>query len=560
MMSQELAVQGSWLDLASSWSGIVSAALAVLAVTLGFWVSSSIYQTYALLNRRRKYIAPVVRRAGMCKSRFRFIITGRRLLSLRVRSAQFQVRDELAWLSALNPTLVPEDGLSAAYPVPLPFTFALPEAEYGSVMGQMAAAYTEYASSVRRRWLLRSAAGPLTVQEHDCAQATASLLSRWSSFEPVQSRATASKLRGMKVELGCGHGPLNTRLITWPHMDAQRVIPGFPVIGVSYQPYRVVMEGSPAAKSDADQKVVRVVARPAGTAAATPLFYDGVLPRWHGTGFRIEIDRITGRQKLHLCISETTYFAFQATQSPSAIVQAGDAALCSRLLSLSLLALDQDDVAILIRRSDHVVYPRKYSGTVTGNCELTSREGLRADLDQHGLPDLMGAVAREAREELGIDFTSDDSQLAALGVIEYSGESEIETHALVATARLPVSARDFRVARSAPDPAEGLWEIGDEFIAVDLRAVLGKRRSGESFVNWIRSSDEISPPGAGSLLLLVAARLELQENLAARTARNTGDPYRNPWSSDDLERWLSAPLPARPVRPGNYVSRHPLWK
>jgi hypothetical protein len=46
---------------------------------------------------------------------------------------------------------------------------------------------------------------------------------------------------------------------------------------------------------------------------------------------------------------------------------------------------------VLVRRSGYVVYPEGYAGTVSGNCELAPREGLAADLDEHGLPDLLTA-------------------------------------------------------------------------------------------------------------------------------------------------------------------------
>jgi hypothetical protein len=193
-----LAASDSWLDLASSWAGIFSALLAVLVIALGFWISTSAYQTYALLNRRRHYLRPALRSVGLCPSRREFTRTGRRLLSQRVRSGRFEVRDELMWISALNPEIVTEDGLSPAHPVPLPFTFtfALPAAAYSQVLGQLAAAYTDYASAVRRRWLLRSSAGPPTAADHECALATSGLLARWASFEPVPSPAGAASCPG----------------------------------------------------------------------------------------------------------------------------------------------------------------------------------------------------------------------------------------------------------------------------------------------------------------------------------------------------------------------------
>lgn len=559
MVPTEMTAPASWLDQASSWSSIASALLALTVIIFGFLISSSIYQTYALLNRRRKYIGPVARKSGICDSRLRFLITGRQLLAQRVRNGQFEVRDELVWLSSFNPVHVTEEGLSGKNPVPIPFTFSLPERTYNSVLGELALGYTAYASSVRRRWLLRSAAGPLTVQEHECARATAALLSRWASFEPVSSFGIGSKLRGIKVELRCQGGMWNTRLIVWPDTRAPRLIPGFPVMGVSYQPYRIAMQGGPAEDKDVQGKYVRLIPQAPGIDTASPLAYDGVLSRLHGPGFRTEVDRITGRQKLHLCISETTYFAFRATQEPAGAQQAGDDARCSRLLTLNLLALDQDDVAVLVRRSNYVVYPGGYSGTVTGNCELAPREGLRADVDEYGLPDLLGAVVREAREELGLDLRHEDSQLTALGIIEYSGEPELETHALVATARLPGRAADFRIEKSAPSPAEGLWEIDDKFMAIDLAAILDDRTAGEHFINWLRRTDELTPAGAGSLLLLITARLELKERQAS-SQRDAHRIHRNAWNSCDLVEWLRAPLPRRTPRPGKHVRYHRLWK
>jgi hypothetical protein len=331
-------------------------------------------------------------------------------------------------------------------------------------------------------------------------------------------------------------------------------------MGVSYQPYRVVTEGSPAATRDIRGKAIRTVPLTPEIDTASPLAFDGILSRLHGPGFRTEVDRITGRQKLHLCISETTYFAFRAAQQRPSDRQAGDGAPCSRLLTLNLLALDQDDAVVLVRRSNHVVYPGEYSGTVTGNCELSSREGLHADVDEHGLPDLLGAITREAHEELGLDLAGADSQLTALGVIEYSGEPELETHALVATARLPGRACDFRVERSAPSPVEGLWEIGDDFLAIDLAAILRDRAAGEHFVSWLRSSDELTPAGAGSLLLLITARLELQERQASRTSQGSRDISQHSWTSGDLAQWLTAPLPQTPPQPGKHVRHYPLWK
>ena len=67
-------------------------------------------------------------------------------------------------------------------------------------------------------------------------------------------------------------------------------------------------------------------------------------------------------------------------------------------------------------------------------------------------------------------------------MIEYASETELESHALVATARLPTPAADIRVARSAPDPVEGLWELGDQFMTIDLGTILKNAAIGRDFV------------------------------------------------------------------------------
>ena len=193
MIPNELA-QGSLVDQVASWSGILSAAVAVAVVALGIMASSTFYQTCALLNRRRKAIGPVVRNFDMCSSWVSFIRTGWLLLSRRVRSGDCLVRDELIWLSRLDPVSVPEEGLSEFYPVPIPFTFAehIAQERYSMTLGMLSDAYAAYASSLRRRWLLRSTAGPLIAQEHECARSTAGLLRRWASFEPISLPTTAS--------------------------------------------------------------------------------------------------------------------------------------------------------------------------------------------------------------------------------------------------------------------------------------------------------------------------------------------------------------------------------
>jgi hypothetical protein len=246
MFPREFAQQ-TWFDQAVSWSSSIRATIAISAVMRGIWVASTSCQALALTNRRYRWIWPAARDAGICTSRIRFIRSSWALLSDRIRSGSPRVRDELVWLSDLHPITMIEPGLSESNPVRVPFTFApsIAAGEYDSILEKLSDSYDFYGSSVRRRWLLRATAGPLITQEYECAKTTAGLLMRWASFEPIPHQANPGNLRGRLVELADGTHPRNVRLVTWPNMEVARPTPVFPVLGASFQPYRVVMEGSP---------------------------------------------------------------------------------------------------------------------------------------------------------------------------------------------------------------------------------------------------------------------------------------------------------------------------
>jgi hypothetical protein len=107
---------------------------------------------------------------------------------------------------------------------------------------------------------------------------------------------------------------------------------------------------------------------------------------------------------------------------------------------------------------------------------------------------------------------------------------------------------------------EGLWEIGDEFITIDLASVLNDPDKGQRFVSWVRNSKDLAPQAAGSLLLLLAARLELLERQLARAAKN--DPRAEPprWTTRELGQWLDVPFIEGMADVHDIVQRYPLWR
>jgi len=452
-------------------------------------------------------------------------------------------------------------------PIPLqlqvrvPFTFHdSPTDEVCARLQSMAEAYRQYTTALQRGWILRTAAASLIGVESRVAIEMSALLDEWAGFMPLDAMRRG-KLRGLQVDIrstesGCRR---NVTLVTWPNMSASRSMLGFAHLAVSYESQRVAVEDSPARLRSGAMQLVRVPQRPANL-ALDPLTFDGVISRWHGPGYRCEIDRVTGRQRLHLCLSETTFFTFKRTQQPVNIERNDPFRYSARVLSVLLLAHDDDLRVLLIKRSRLVMHAHCYAATVSGNCELSSRLGLHADLDHRGLPDLLRAVKRETREELGLDLDSYESRLSALGIFEVNNELEVGSHVLVATARSPVPATEFTAERFLLDPIEGEWEIGDTARVVDVGTALRDREAGQRLVRWLRTDPVLVPHTAGAILLLLAAHVELREGQERRATGRGLTVEKPPWGADELWAWCTESMPLAPPDMRDLVFDHELWR
>lgn len=560
-------------DTVVGWAGIIGTVLAALAIVVALAVTTSLFQWSALLLRRLRTMRQAIGTVRGERVPFGpFLRETHALLNRRVRSGGPTVREELEWVGRLVGATTTEQD-DARTPgertVDVPFTFdaGLVSTRYQAGLSELAAAYERYAVAVRRRWVLRSSAGPLVAEEHEIARRTASLLRRWAGYLPVPEPndpnqpdpRDADRLRRRWVDLSPATDttgqpvPIRVRLVTWPFVTARSAL-GFPTVAVSYQPLRVVVDGTPSQQSAPRDGVVTEVI-PAGPdpRPVDPLGFDGVLTRWHGTGCRLEVDQASGRQQLHMCVSETSYFAVRATQpNGTPAPHTGRA----RLLTMVLLCVDDDDRVLLVRRSEYVVYPGRFTGTLSGNCELAPREGHPADRDENGLPNLLGAVAREAREELGLDLTGACAP-GVLGVLEVDTESETGSHVLVATARLPGPAPTFTFDLTQADPVEGLWELGEDALVVDLPAATATADDARAFVGWLRSSPELTATACGALLLLTVARQQLAQAQQEKARGAVRPPL--PWTTADLAAWLDAPAPTWTPGPDPaFVGRRPL--
>lgn len=554
-------------DTVVGWAGIIGTVLAALALVVALAVTTSLFQWSALLLRRRRTMRRAIGTVRGERVALRpFLRETRALLRRRVGTGGATVREELEWVGRLVGATTTEQGdpsRPGGTTVAVPFTFGagLAGERYQAGLSELAAAYERYAVAVRRRWVLRSSAGPLVAEEHEIARRTASLLRRWSGFRPVDAKNTPDPLRHRWVDLTSAQDasgqtlPTRVQLVTWPVMTARSAL-WFPTLTVSYQPLRVVAAGTPSERSAARTGLAtEVVAATAGHTDADPLGFDGVLTRWHGDGFRLEVDEVSGRQQLHLCVSETSYFAIQATQRP--VYANTPHAGRGRLLTMVLLCIDDEDKVLLVRRSAYVVYPGRFTGTLSGNCELAPREGHAADRDVNGLPDLLGAIAREASEELGLDLTGPGHAPDVLGVIQVDTEHELGSHVLVATARLRQPVQTLAFDLSLADPVEGLWELGDDAVVLDLPAATATANDARALVDWLRSSPELTPIASGALLLLTVARQQLAQAQQEKARGAVRPPL--PWTTTDLATWLDSPAPAwRPGADPAFVGRRPL--
>lgn len=582
--SHSAVASGSVFDQTVGWANILAAVLALFALVVALGIGTTTLQVYVLRRMRWKKIGGRVRSATRAHSgtpqpsrrTFRRITS--RLLRSRAERGGARALDELNWLSELFGARQPERFLptdqpaaegSAAEDVPMPFSFADPvTASYQGVMRDLALGYAEYGAALRKRWLLRSAAGPMLKDEYDCAVATSELIERHGRYRLLSpetgapgSDDDAAGLRERWVALRphseeSDDGPRTSerrvRLVTWPDMALQRASVTFPSVAVSYQPYRVAEVGMPGADNIPEGPFdVRRLVRQSTIAHRTGASYDGIMTRLHGAdGFRLELDPHSGRQRLHLCLSETSYWAFQLTQweKTKDDRRARDAGV-SRLLSVNLLLIDDADHVLLVRRNAAVVHGGGIAGAVSGASEVVAREGIEADVDDVGVPDPLRTFVREGREELGIDLRDPAWKLGVLGLIQVVAPHDLGTYVLTGLARLPYPAARFRLRPGDTDDVEGTWELGTDAMVVDLRTVLSSDHALAEFVTWLRSDPEILPHAAGALLLLLVTRLHIRRTQGRVDGASMGSLV------EVIQRDAPVSVPPRP----HSVQFQPLW-
>lgn len=537
-------------------------------------------------------------------------ITGR-YMRRRTAGEELTVRDELRWLASLvdgTDHSRPPSGPEPSSRMPLTF---LPSFDSSTADPGMAAesrrtryfslahAYDSYAIRAASRWHLRAVALPVVMAEVEIARAAASRLRSYGSTLPRTREALSSGAEPLPYEPPGSaaipladprsHSDLPRRIaISLWHRGGKRGALGYPSLTSSFEPVRFCVAATTTPGSS-DPTPTVVLPTPTDTTMSpasagwgagpreegngaeadgalgggdSELSYDGVLTRLHFDpkapttsdrrfGFREEFDPFSGRQRLHLSLSAVAFSAVQATnyrvfgQGPEHPHVGG-----SGLLTLNMICLDHDGVAVLVERSGRLrTDPHSFAGTVTGNAEISEREGIRADLDDDGMPDLRAAMAREAVEEIGLVLDPATAHLDPVGLHTITSEFERGTHVLTFVATLAEPSTTWVPSPATSDPIEGAWEIGDHLMTVDLRDVASSSQSERlSFFTWLKSEPSIATHAVGGLLIimLAAARSSwkaiLEEFLEAQTVDDPPLPEqvgvrRWRWADCDSCRW-----------------------
>ena len=295
---------------------LLAAALSVVVFGVGLLASMPVLHVAALVLLRLQILRPSLKRFGKSMSIWRFARTSWSLVQTRVNQPERALIEELSWLSA-HADYRHVEPIPLRLDVRLPFTFANSAADPVSERLQaVSRAYRRYGTKLQAGWILRSVASPSVNAEQEVATRMQGLLDECSGFLPLPE--PEGPTRGLLVDISPNDSgrPRAVRLLTWPVMRSTRSLVGFSDVSVSYELQRVVTGDSSAVMHAEGRRIVEVPPL-METAIRDPLSFDGVISRWHGPGHRVEIDRITGRQRLHLCLSETTFFTFQRTQHPA---------------------------------------------------------------------------------------------------------------------------------------------------------------------------------------------------------------------------------------------------
>jgi len=476
---------GDWVALAADATAVV-VGLTVLALWLG---GRNPVVAHALRASRARTVGRVLRERGW--SRRATARACRQVVRGTLEGTAFPgVEGELEWLdqvalAAGRPAAVTVHGLGGP-----------PHED----LRRLADGYRALSRRLRSRGLLGGGTAPLLADVSDVAERTAALLSTHAAFARP-GRTPGPDDAGLELRAAAGRTRVelhNLRTSAGPGS-------GIDGLAVSHVHERVVVAGSLMQELCAEDGVRAVVLPLTAEEAAisderlSGKFFDGALPSLRGA--HRQRDPSSGWTRLHLVLAEAAYSAVVATHytgtrgvGRTAAELRGEAAL----LTLSCLPVTVDDRVLMVRRSANVMTDRgRWAPAVNGNLEMRPRFGIAVDRDENGIPEPLRAIAREAKEELGITVPARD--LEVLGTALFDSDQEIGTGVLLTTVPLGLTAQDV-VARSRfADATEGRWENQGEVLAVPVPRDVAAR---DALLAWTLTTADHQPHLTACLVAL----------------------------------------------------------
>lgn len=272
--------------------------------------------------------------------------------------------------------------------------------------------------------------------------------------------------------------------------------------------------------------------------------FDGLLPALHD--MHLQVDPLSGHQRLLLELSEINYSAVAVLNYPMGrgVGRSRERLKLTshendRLFTLSMLPISSDGYFIVAKRSMHVGIARGlFSPGVNGNLELRDRLGLTVDRDSYDLPDPLLAIAREAKEELGLEINPREIQILGLGKFSYP--EEVDTWVLLTSAITKHTAKEIVELSKLADWTEGAWETDGEFLAIPVPT---NRQSAESTIEWAINSKKPVPHLTLSLLSVCLPFLSIKEGKELKPGGVPSDHGSVKW----FERQVSSMITKREI-------------
>lgn len=385
-----------------------------------------------------------------------------------------------------------------------------------SGLKQLAEAYDYHGAHLNRRILLTSEQVPLIGQSIDLAKNTATYLRLLSQGDEKESTGN------FRIEMPNRRVSIDFVAFPEPHHGVH----AFDLV-VSYRNHVLTPDQGDSDRwldtsAFADVSTIRTSDTEKKNLASTfrsGRSFDGILPRM--IAMRTERSAASGRSRMVLSLAACSYSSVILDHYPaeeqvrSYLGNTTGISLVARgvrtqefvhgqkvgLLTLSMIVVTSDGYIVLPRRSRVAgSHENMYGASVNGNLELIGRSGISLDMDQFGIPDPKRALAREAREELGLAIDVDS--IFVSGLAKFDVPTERGTNMLLCVTRVRFTLDELAGQLQYSDLVEGAWEMGEDILGVRLPA---NQREFDSIMQLFLDFRELTPHATASSIAAIVS-------------------------------------------------------